>query len=364
MKAIVCEMCGSNEFKKVDGEYQCMHCKTRYTVEEAKKLFIEGTVDVKGTVQIDNSNNRKKFETLASRSYENEEYDQAYEYYLKLLEIDTDNWFYIFRKGICSSKKSNLAEFRVDDVVKACKDALRILEEKEDNDIREKKYQMATEINTIAIEFRKIAANHYSKYWETDSSAPEYWARVLKCAECDEYAKTLLESYIKTEKREFELYKMILKNLIFWYVEVCANRKYKTGYNQYGPVYKNISYRDSLRPPILAKYDQYVAFLKQYDQGYIAPSIARRGSGCYVATCVYGDYDCPEVWTLRRYRDYKLKKSWYGRIFIKMYYAISPKVVNAFGRKEWFNKFFKRRLDKKVSKLKEQGYESTRYIDE
>lgn len=26
--------------------------------------------------------------------------------------------------------------------------------------------------------------------------------------------------------------------------------------------------------------------------------------GCYVATCVYGSYDCPEVWTLRRFRDY------------------------------------------------------------
>ena len=25
---------------------------------------------------------------------------------------------------------------------------------------------------------------------------------------------------------------------------------------------------------------------------------------CYVATAVYGSYDCPEVWTLRRFRDY------------------------------------------------------------
>ena len=25
--------------------------------------------------------------------------------------------------------------------------------------------------------------------------------------------------------------------------------------------------------------------------------------GCYIATCVYGSYDCPQVWILRRYRD-------------------------------------------------------------
>jgi hypothetical protein len=46
--------------------------------------------------------------------------------------------------------------------------------------------------------------------------------------------------------------------------------------------------------------------------------------GCYVATAVYGSYDCPQVWTLRRYRDNQLAKTWYGRLFIHTYYAISP----------------------------------------
>ena len=31
--------------------------------------------------------------------------------------------------------------------------------------------------------------------------------------------------------------------------------------------------------------------------------------GCYVATAVYGSYDCPQVWTLRRYRDDILAKN-------------------------------------------------------
>ena len=39
-------------------------------------------------------------------------------------------------------------------------------------------------------------------------------------------------------------------------------------------------------------------------------------SGCYVATCVYGSYDCPEVWRLRRYRDEYLDAHWWGRYFI------------------------------------------------
>ncbi len=48
---------------------------------------------------------------------------------------------------------------------------------------------------------------------------------------------------------------------------------------------------------------------------------------CYIATCVYSSYDCPQVWTLRRFRDYTLDETWYGRLFIKCYYAISPILV-------------------------------------
>ena len=42
-------------------------------------------------------------------------------------------------------------------------------------------------------------------------------------------------------------------------------------------------------------------------------------AGCYVATAVYGSYDCPQVWTLRRFRDHTLAASWYGRAFIRAY---------------------------------------------
>ena len=33
-----------------------------------------------------------------------------------------------------------------------------------------------------------------------------------------------------------------------------------------------------------------------------------------------GSYDCPEVWTLRRFRDNKLSQSFLGNLFIRFYY--------------------------------------------
>lgn len=65
---------------------------------------------------------------------------------------------------------------------------------------------------------------------------------------------------------------------------------------------------------------------------------------CYIATAVYGSYDCPEVWTLRRFRDYTLAETWYGRAFISTYYAISPTLVKWFGKSEIFKRFVLFRL--------------------
>ncbi len=89
----------------------------------------------------------------------------------------------------------------------------------------------------------------------------------------------------------------------------------------------------------------------------------RSSGGCYVATCVYGSYDCPEVWTLRRFRDYYLTKSWYGRLFIKIYYATSPTIVRIFGDCSVFKKICRIPLDKMVFRLREKGYKSTKYND-
>lgn len=86
-------------------------------------------------------------------------------------------------------------------------------------------------------------------------------------------------------------------------------------------------------------------------------------SGCYIATCVYGSYDCPEVWTLRRFRDYTLKKTWYGRVFVKCYYTVSPVLVKWFGNKNWFKSFWKSKLDKIVSDLNDNDVNNTYYQD-
>ena len=85
--------------------------------------------------------------------------------------------------------------------------------------------------------------------------------------------------------------------------------------------------------------------------------------GQFVATCVYNSYDCPQVWRLRRYRDNYLDERWWGKLFIKLYYLVSPKLVKSFGNNKLFRKDVRRFLDRRMIKLSEKGYLDTPYSD-
>ncbi len=58
-----------------------------------------------------------------------------------------------------------------------------------------------------------------------------------------------------------------------------------------------------------------------FGAGFVFGTMMSGGSGskkdgCYIATAVYGSYDCPEVWTLRRFHDYGPKRTALGRAFV------------------------------------------------
>ncbi|MCL2563811.1 MAG: ribosomal protein L7/L12 [Oscillospiraceae bacterium] len=94
-----------------------------------------------------------------------------------------------------------------------------------------------------------------------------------------------------------------------------------------------------------------------------SPAAGGKSGGCYVATAVYGSYDCPEVWVLRRFRDDVLAVTWYGRLFIRLYYASSPAAVRRFGGAAWFSGLLRRPLDGLTRRLGQSGFSDAPYED-
>lgn len=83
---------------------------------------------------------------------------------------------------------------------------------------------------------------------------------------------------------------------------------------------------------------------------------AKQGSGCYIATAVYGSHDATPVITLRNYRDRTLAQSAVGRAFISFYYVASPPVAQRLEEANLLNRAVRSVLDRIVTKLEERGY--------
>lgn len=96
MKQLVCEMCGSKDLIKDDGVFVCQSCGCKYSVEEAKKLLIEGveikgTVNVSGTVKMDRSEEIENLLFRAKQFCNEGDMEKSKLYFNKVLDIDFKN---------------------------------------------------------------------------------------------------------------------------------------------------------------------------------------------------------------------------------------------------------------------------------
>jgi hypothetical protein len=78
--------------------------------------------------------------------------------------------------------------------------------------------------------------------------------------------------------------------------------------------------------------------------GSTLSSAADKG-GCYIATMAYGNYEHPQVLELRKFRDKFLGNTIIGRIFIKLYYKYSPRLVKRLQNKQGINLIIRKGLD-------------------
>ncbi|MHB8259405.1 MAG: CFI-box-CTERM domain-containing protein [Bacteroidia bacterium] len=79
-------------------------------------------------------------------------------------------------------------------------------------------------------------------------------------------------------------------------------------------VFKSQAEHDWVHKKDAAKYGKKASY-----QGF-----KKKNEGCFIATACYGDYDATEVLILRQYRDNKLLTNYFGKLFVAIYYSVSP----------------------------------------
>ncbi len=417
MNQLKCEMCGSTDMVKQDGMFVCQACGTKYSVEEAKKIMIEGTIDVSGsTVKVDDTAKIGNYYKMAENAYESDNKKEAEDYCNKIIEIDPSNYKAWFLKGKAAGWQSTLKKMRIEEAVNCFTNALDNAPDEAKEDIKK---NAASETENLSKALVRLCCNNYEDYPSLDNAdeilsnltLAQLYSLVLlsKCgveadgfkrdvattinqSVCAAWGNKILKEYQDEEypsKYDYQNFKdraFKALDLLQAAIDLCDDdgqldiQRYKNMIVITQSIIDSCSWTYSaasggyVREYFLteeaknANIDRIMEWhkkIKEIDPNYVIPErpTPKASNGCYVATCVYGSYDCPEVWTLRRYRDNTLGSTRRGRAFIKLYYAISPTLVKWFGKTKWFKKMWRGALDRMVNKLRAKGVESTPYKD-
>ncbi len=203
MKQLICEMCTSNDLVKQDGFFVCQNCGTKYSVEEAKKMMVEGTVDVTGTVRIDTSDELQNLYQLARRAKEDENAENACKYYDMIAVKDPTSWEAAFYNVYFQARQTNImniqpAAVKVDNCLKGVFELIK----NHVTDIEEREKAISgiiVDVGIIANMMASAASNHY---YDTDARIRdryegEFTGRSVACTNlmyhCGDYIEAVFE---------------------------------------------------------------------------------------------------------------------------------------------------------------------------
>lgn len=271
MKKLTCEMCGSTDLMKTDGVFVCQTCGTKYSVEEAKRMMVEGTVEVSNMANIGN------LLKLANSAYDSKNYKEAERICNEIIGLDSNNYEAWFLKGQAINLQINANNPRVLEVYNCVMTAYRSLEE-------DKKEEKRHEILDFIVDCFMEEAN----FWLNNFEAGRPTAENLEKAKMAHY-----DSKNKLEEAIEELYgscdESLIPNSFTEYYIVKANqvcvKSWKTtvGYNYYRDdfdtlgkdwstrnIYNINSYRPnkSILETFIAETDNLIALLKYCENNF------------------------------------------------------------------------------------------------
>jgi hypothetical protein len=344
---MLCEICNSSELIKKGGVFICESCGAKYSLEVTKKMFEDGTIEVSKTIKTDTSSELKNLYELARRARGSSNNDNALKYYDMILVKDPSSWeanFYVvfFKAMTCKISEIQSAAISVTNCIPSTLDLVKqnIVNEVEQSSVIIELYSQVSFISQLLYD---SARNHYKNIDATVK---------------DQFVQEFIYNVASTTDTMYFFGDCLLNIFEKKYGEISSD-SWKQGIKMHNGYVSYVQDKELNKKIIL----EYAEKVKKYDSSFLAPSIDTSSGGCYIATSIYGSYNCPEVWALRRFRDNTLAKTFFGNIFIKTYYAISPSLVKYFGEDKWFKKMWTLILDKFLNRLYKHGIEKTSYYD-
>ncbi len=383
MKAIKCEMCGSNNLVKQNDLFVCQSCGTKYSTEEAKKLMVE--------IKVDKSDEVEKLYQLARVARNDCDTVSAAKYYEQIKVLCPDDWeaaffslyFRLYQCRIFQIKSS--ANTLNNSLSTVCQLVL-LIKDNNKKAMVDAVLEILVYVQAFAKTMDESALKHLNECCTLKTSPDgfqnlmiEYGDRAIAIANLLHKAALLAKGFVELNTGERLKSQIVscdktaakLLTNILGFVDTQYRSEYTNMLQEYKKLIREYEPSYTLPSADLSIYNNDIRVILNKTSGggrlsgessHISTKSNSNG-GCYIATSVYGSYNCPQVWILRRYRDNLLAKTAFGKLFIYTYYVVSPTIVKWFGKTKWFNRLWRNILDKKITLLKNKGLQDTPYKD-
>lgn len=351
LENVKCPNCGASI--QLDSSREtgfCSYCGSEVKIQE-----------VISKVKIDNSGNVQNYLQLAESAHNSNNEDECLTYANKALEIDPQNssaWIWKMKAVDCMGTINN--HLRLDEFREAGLKAIESANGNEDviDDVYRhflSKAKWALEICDKDIHDTENVKKYYNSMLTLDfSNANE---------KTHEFDESIIDAINSIASKAVDLKNCVPAEFIQKY-ELCM--KYVVDMaNSYVSISEGINTRlniygySLLDSAITARKNVLELIKKGLPENIFAnvdvSKINNEKKGaCYIATAVYGSYDAPEVLVLRQFRDNTLSATALGRLFIKVYYRLSPPIADRLKNAKHINRFVRGILDKWVHNLKEK----------
>lgn len=213
-------MCGSNDLLKQDGVFVCQTCGTKYSVEEARKMMVEGTVAITGSVKVDVSEKVQNLYVMARRARDENNAELASKYYEMITMEDPNDWEALFYFNYFKAKNTNLRDLSssVYHFNKSLNSVFEAIEKSDKNS--NEKWAIAEEIiariDNMCELFIRWAKSHYREYSSSNNSISELRDRANAVADLQKKMADLLEQYFagQSEKARIAYLKSYIENYL------------------------------------------------------------------------------------------------------------------------------------------------------
>ncbi|WP_251980303.1 CFI-box-CTERM domain-containing protein [Salinibacter ruber] len=273
---------------------------------------------------------------LADTSYKSESYDEAYDYYSRLLEDNPDDGEAWARKGVSAAWRSSLDDdrfkelyvslekadekgFDIEDadisgrIVGAAEDYIDEIYAFFDEKIENKRKEA---MGTGTLESVKRESVKTEGFVQGGNLASEW----LKAFKAMNYACELQPSAERCRKSIREIDKL---------------RAHSEDFKDY---LTNNDDAAGIRKEIMSIREELLEMARDIDAEFRPDKVEMGGGtssgGCYIATATVGHQRHPILFTLRRFRDEHLLTNPLGRAFVSTYYATAPYLARVIEKSE------------------------------